>query len=104
MYAEKAESAASKEALIFNCKQRMSSFIYQTLRIGFSNLLSRTGAHQNTLEWLPQMVASTLVVGAKYPCYAATLCGLWTVSRVVYTVGYGSGTPSKVLSYAVINR
>ncbi|THG98099.1 hypothetical protein EW026_g4028 [Hermanssonia centrifuga] len=74
MYAEKAQAEASKEAFKFNCAQR---------------------AHQNTLEWLPQIIASTLIVGLKYPIPAAALCGLWTASRFLYTFGYTSGGPGK---------
>ncbi|KAI0089309.1 hypothetical protein BDY19DRAFT_137048 [Irpex rosettiformis] len=74
-YAEKSEAAASKDAMIFNCAQR---------------------AHQNTLEVLPQIYVSTLLVGLKYPILAASLCGFWTFSRVFYTLGYSSGIPKKV--------
>ncbi|KIP06175.1 hypothetical protein PHLGIDRAFT_36079 [Phlebiopsis gigantea 11061_1 CR5-6] len=74
LYAEKAEAAASKEAHVFNCAQR---------------------AHQNTLEWLPQVIASTLIVGVKYPRFAAAVCATWSVARVLYTIGYTSGNPKK---------
>ncbi|GJE87311.1 membrane-associated proteins in eicosanoid and glutathione metabolism [Phanerochaete sordida] len=73
-YAEKAEAAASKEAQIFNCAQR---------------------AHQNTLEWLPQIIGSTFIVGLKYPYLAAAVCGTWTAARFLYTIGYASGDPKK---------
>ncbi|KAI0796354.1 hypothetical protein BC629DRAFT_289795 [Irpex lacteus] len=74
-YAEKAEAAASKEAQIFNCAQR---------------------AHQNTLELLPQVYVSTLLVGLKYPFFAASVCGFWTFSRIFYTLGYSTGDAKKV--------
>ncbi|KAI0294981.1 hypothetical protein BC826DRAFT_1009767 [Russula brevipes] len=74
MYAEKAEQESSKDALIFNCTQR---------------------AHQNTLERLPIIVLTTLISGVRFPALAATACGLWSLSRIVYTRGYGSGEPSK---------
>ncbi|KAJ3555876.1 hypothetical protein NM688_g2337 [Phlebia brevispora] len=74
LYAEKAEAEASKEAHVFNCTQR---------------------AHQNTLEWLPQVLTSTLIVGLKYPVYAASLCGVWTAARFIYTIGYSTGDPAK---------
>lgn len=61
-----------------------------------SPFIYHSGAHQNTLEWLPQVIASTLVVGLKYPVYAATLCGVWTTARFVYTIGYSTGVPAKV--------
>ncbi|EKM48317.1 uncharacterized protein PHACADRAFT_49759, partial [Phanerochaete carnosa HHB-10118-sp] len=74
LMAEKAEAAASKEAQIFNCTQR---------------------AHQNTLESLPQLISATLIVGLKYPYFAAAACGTWTVARLLYTIGYSSGDPKK---------
>ncbi|KAH9965104.1 hypothetical protein BGW80DRAFT_1179039 [Lactifluus volemus] len=74
-YADKAEQEASTTALVFNCKQR---------------------AHQNTLEYIPVLLTVTLVSSLHYPIPAAVGCGLWTVARVFYTLGYGTGTPSKV--------
>ncbi|TFK56565.1 membrane-associated proteins in eicosanoid and glutathione metabolism [Heliocybe sulcata] len=73
-YAEKAEAAASKEAHRFNCLQR---------------------AHLNTVEALPIILISTLVVGLRRPILAASLCGLWTFARVLYTIGYSTGEPEK---------
>ena len=58
-----------------------------------------SGAHQNTLESLPTVLASTLITGVKYPRVAASLCGVWTVCRVLYTIGYSSGNPKKVHIY-----
>ncbi|KAI0337938.1 membrane-associated proteins in eicosanoid and glutathione metabolism [Trametopsis cervina] len=77
LYAEKAEAALSKEAQIFNCAQR---------------------AHQNTLEFLPQIYVSTLVIGLKYPLTAAALCGFWSVGRIFYTLGYTTGDAAKRIS------
>ncbi|KAF9237039.1 hypothetical protein BU15DRAFT_49212, partial [Melanogaster broomeanus] len=74
LYAEKAEAAASKDAHLFNCVQR---------------------AHQNTLERMPVVLVSTLVTAVKNPLYAAAACGLWSFSRVLYTIGYASGDPIK---------
>jgi glutathione S-transferase len=54
------------------------------------------GAHQNTLEYLPQVIVSTFIVGLKYPYLAAAVCGTWTVSRLLYTIGYSTGDPKKV--------
>jgi len=74
LYAEKAEVAASKDALIFNCAQR---------------------AHQNTLETLPIIYVTTILTGLKYPILAASACGMWSVSRIAYTRGYVSGDPNR---------
>jgi len=73
-YAEKAEAAASKEAFIFNCAQR---------------------AHQNTLETIPIVLIMTLITAVKYPVPAAAACGLWSFSRIIYTLGYTTGEPKK---------
>ncbi|KAG1859783.1 hypothetical protein F4604DRAFT_1150667 [Suillus subluteus] len=74
LYAEKAEADASKEAFLFNCAQR---------------------AHQNTLEHMPIIVVTTLVTAMKYPVFAGYGCGLWALSRVLYTLGYTTGDPAK---------
>jgi len=50
LYAEKAEAAASKDAMIFNCTQR---------------------AAQNTLEYLPVVITCTVITAVKYPILAA---------------------------------
>lgn len=42
------------------------------------------------------VVVSTLTVGTTYPTLAAAICGTWTVSRIFYTIGYGSGEPKRV--------
>lgn len=74
LYADKAEAAASKDAMIFNCAQR---------------------AHQNTLENIPVVYVTTLITGLKYPHLAAGACALWSLSRIGYTRGYLSGNPDK---------
>jgi glutathione S-transferase len=74
LYAEKVEQEASKDAMIFNCAQR---------------------AHQNTLENVPIVVLSTLISAIHYPIYAAVGCGIWSLSRILYTAGYSSGDPSR---------
>ncbi|THH07962.1 hypothetical protein EW145_g3031 [Phellinidium pouzarii] len=74
LYAEKAEVQASKSALIFNCTQR---------------------AHQNTLETTPHNILAILVTGLTYPCVAAGLGAVWVFGRVLYTIGYSTGEPSK---------
>ncbi|KAG6864708.1 hypothetical protein C0991_007747 [Blastosporella zonata] len=75
LYAEKAEVEASKDSYIFNCAQR---------------------AHQNTLENLPVIYATTLLTAVKYPIIAASACATWSVARVFYTRGYLTGEPKKV--------
>ena len=56
----------------------------------------RSGAHQNTLEDLPIIVANTLIGGVTHPVVAAALCGTWVFSRILYTIGYSTGDPAKV--------
>ncbi|CAE6443266.1 unnamed protein product [Rhizoctonia solani] len=74
LYAEKEEQDKSIEALKFNCAQR---------------------AHQNTLEWLPHVLFFTTFLGLRRPVLAASLGGLWSASRVLYTIGYTTGDPKK---------
>ncbi|CAE6522686.1 unnamed protein product [Rhizoctonia solani] len=74
LYAEKEEQDKSIDALKFNCAQR---------------------AHQNTLEWLPHVLFFTAFLGLRRPILAASLGGLWSASRVLYTIGYASGDPKK---------
>ncbi|KDQ63338.1 hypothetical protein JAAARDRAFT_188921 [Jaapia argillacea MUCL 33604] len=74
LYAEKAEAEANKAAMKFNCTQR---------------------AHQNTLENIPMVLLNTLVMGLEFPIAAASLCGVWTASRVLYTLGYATGDPAR---------
>ncbi|CAD6572718.1 MAG: hypothetical protein CYPHOPRED_004931 [Cyphobasidiales sp. Tagirdzhanova-0007] len=72
MYASPEEQKASKAALVFNCTQR---------------------AHQNTLEATPIMLFSTAFVGLQYPRFAAAACALYTLGRILYTIGYTTGEP-----------
>ncbi|KAH9840273.1 membrane-associated proteins in eicosanoid and glutathione metabolism [Rhodofomes roseus] len=74
VYAEKAEAEESKEAMIFNCTQR---------------------AAYNTIEHLPVVITSTIITSVKYPVLAAMLCGIWSLCRFVYTIGYSTGDPLK---------
>ncbi|KAJ7099717.1 membrane-associated proteins in eicosanoid and glutathione metabolism [Mycena epipterygia] len=73
-YADKAEMEANPNALKFNCAQR---------------------AHQNTLENLPMLYSMTLITSLKYPMLAASALGLWSVTRIGYTIGYNTGDPKK---------
>jgi glutathione S-transferase len=78
-----------------------------------------TGAHQNTLENVPVVVVTwvflssrtfrglitlltnyrTLIGGLRYPIPAAVACGLWTFTRIIYTIRYGTGEPKKVFPF-----
>ncbi|EEB99882.1 hypothetical protein MPER_00323, partial [Moniliophthora perniciosa FA553] len=78
-YAEKAQEEASFEAKKFNCAQR---------------------AHQNTLENIPIIWLTTCITAVKYPILAASLSGLWALSRYFYTRGYVTGDPAKRLGGA----
>lgn len=81
-YAEKAEVKNSDAALRFNCMQR---------------------AHQNTLESAPVIFVSTVVAGLKYPALAAAICVAYSLSRVVYTIGYKSGKPKRRMYGSVVS-
>lgn len=51
-------------------------------------------AHQNTLEVAPSVASSTMMVGLMHPITSAALCGIWSLGRVVYVLGYGTGNPA----------
>lgn len=70
MYAE----GNSEEANMFNCIQR---------------------SHQNTLEYLPNVLALQLAMGLRFPVTAAALGLAWAVGRVLYAQGYSTGDPAK---------
>ncbi|KDQ63337.1 hypothetical protein JAAARDRAFT_29357 [Jaapia argillacea MUCL 33604] len=78
LYAEKSECETNEHAKKFNCVQR---------------------AHQNTLENMPMVLVNTLIMGLKFPVAAASICGLWTLTRVMYTLGYSTGDPQKRFAY-----
>ncbi|EIM92277.1 uncharacterized protein STEHIDRAFT_48148 [Stereum hirsutum FP-91666 SS1] len=80
VYADAAQQAASKEAMVFNCAQR---------------------AHQNTLEALPIVLTTTAITALQYPIVAAGGLGVWAFSRIFYTLGYMTGQPEKVCRYRV---
>ncbi|KZV73891.1 membrane-associated proteins in eicosanoid and glutathione metabolism [Peniophora sp. CONT] len=71
-YAEKAEQEASVHAKVFNCRQR---------------------AHANTLENVPSAIVLTTLTGLRYPIFAACALCFWSLCRIVYALGYGSGNP-----------
>jgi len=79
------------------------------------------GAHQNTLENIPVVWATsvssplsfscpfyisyytrTIIVGTQMPVLAASVCGLWSLARVSYTFGYLTGDPTKVSETAML--
>ncbi|TFK99721.1 hypothetical protein BDV98DRAFT_570736 [Pterulicium gracile] len=74
VYAEKAEMEGNKIAVQYNCAQR---------------------AHANTLESLPNIFALSLITSLSMPRFAAAAVGVWTVGRVLYTIGYTTGDPNK---------
>ncbi|KAI0796374.1 hypothetical protein BC629DRAFT_1592598 [Irpex lacteus] len=73
-YADKAEAAASENAHIFNCTQE---------------------AYRDVMEALPQVYLSTLLVGLKYPIFAASACGLWSLGRIFHFLACTSGDSKK---------
>jgi glutathione S-transferase len=41
----------------------------------------------------------TLIGGLRYPIPAAVACGLWSLTRILYTIRYGTGEPNKVFFF-----
>lgn len=58
-------------------------------------------AFQNTLENLPTFLFTVLFAGLKHPKTATVLGASWVLGRVLYTIGYSSGDPSKRISGAI---
>lgn len=54
-------------------------------------------AHANYLEALPVILVTTAITGVRYPIFAASALAAWLVGRVLYTIGYTTGDPSKRL-------
>jgi glutathione S-transferase len=52
------------------------------------------GTHTNTTH--NQLVSRTIIAGLKYPIIAASVCGFWVFTRVLYTRGYITGEAKKV--------
>lgn len=117
VYAEQAQVEKSRDALIYNCAQRMwlivvPVFIYKL----------RAGVHQNTLENIPIIWAvsvssplyfrmpfflhfcctRTIFVGIQKPILATSLCSLWVLGRISYTFGYITGDPIKVRETVIL--
>lgn len=61
------------------------------------------GAHQNTLESVPQVLFFLTVGGLKYPLLTAGLGASWLLGRFIFTMGYKTGDPSKVCLYALFS-
>lgn len=64
----------SDDAIQFNCIQR---------------------SHQNMLEYLPNALASQLVMGLVFPKVAGIMGASWALARLVYAAGYSTGDPDK---------
>lgn len=110
----------SIEAVKFNCAQR------KFLTPENSTLTDRfvsTGAHGNTMEFLPHVLFFTAFLGLRRPILAASLGAVWTAgeffnfraphcahsrhpppARVLYTLGYITGDPKKVCALQLSSK
>jgi len=52
-------------------------------------------SHQNTLEYLPNVLALQALMGLQFPVTAAGLGVCWAVARILYSLGYSTGDPKK---------
>ena len=48
------------------------------------------------LENVPILWSCTLIAGIKFPAMSAALLGVYTLTRIPYTLGYKTGNPAKV--------
>ncbi|KAK3684936.1 hypothetical protein B0T22DRAFT_203344 [Podospora appendiculata] len=71
-YASNEVAEKDPKAFAFNCAQR---------------------AHANFTENLTPAIGATLIAGLRYPVAAAALGVAWSVSRVVYAIGYAASGP-----------
>ncbi len=58
---------------------------------------------QNTLELLPFFLPNLLLAGLRHPCYAGIFGAVFIVGRVVYSLGYYTGDPSKRVPGALMS-
>ncbi|KAJ3499135.1 hypothetical protein NLG97_g559 [Lecanicillium saksenae] len=73
-YASEEEAAKNPTAAKFNCAQR---------------------AHANYTENLAPFLGALFIAGIQHPVAAATLGGVWSVSRFLYLLGYTSDAGPK---------
>ncbi|KAL2136778.1 hypothetical protein VTI74DRAFT_1430 [Chaetomium olivicolor] len=71
-YVSTEQAEKDPKAYAFNCAQR---------------------AHANFTESLTPFLGALLVSGLKYPVYAAALGAVWSISRIVYALGYTKNGP-----------
>ncbi|KAK3491371.1 hypothetical protein B0T13DRAFT_450862 [Neurospora crassa] len=71
-YAPQEVAEKDPKAFAFNCAQR---------------------AHANFTENLTPAIGAMLIAGLKYPVLAGALGGLWSLTRVLYTIGYTKKGP-----------
>ncbi|KAK1778173.1 hypothetical protein QBC45DRAFT_414671 [Copromyces sp. CBS 386.78] len=81
-YASQEVAEKDPKAFAFNCAQR---------------------AHANFTENLTPAIGAMLIAGLKYPVLAGALGGLWSLSRVFYTIGYTKGGPQGRTKFAVVS-
>ncbi len=59
--------------------------------------------HQNTLEMLPFFIPNLLLAGLRHPCYAGIFGGVFIFARIIYSLGYYTGDPSKRVPGAILS-
>eukprot|EP00094_Tigriopus_californicus_P003026 TCALIF_02915-PA protein Name:"Similar to Mgst3 Microsomal glutathione S-transferase 3 (Mus musculus)" AED:0.03 eAED:0.08 QI:199/0.75/0.8/1/0.25/0.4/5/109/152 len=70
---------------VFNCVQDQLSY----------DFAFKKRSHQNTLEVYPQFLFFLATGGISCPRFCAGAGLLWTISRIVYALGYSTGKPEK---------
>ncbi|KAL0467046.1 hypothetical protein QR685DRAFT_533245 [Neurospora intermedia] len=81
-YAPQEVAEKDPKAFAFNCAQR---------------------AHANFTENLTPAIGSMLIAGLKYPVLAGALGGLWSLTRVLYTIGYTKKGPQGRTKFGIVS-
>lgn len=96
MYADAADAAKRPEAMVFNCTQRAHQNTLETLPMVIVGYVGGLSSNITKLAHYVLLFFRTLITGLRYPYLAAGLCGLFTLSRISYTIGYSSGVAKAV--------
>lgn len=83
-------------SIAFRCVYvgRKTTCVAGGLTVGNTLILVQR-SHQNTLEYLPNVLALQALMGLQFPVAAAGLGVGWVVARILYSLGYSTGDPGR---------